>query len=618
MKSRNLFAFAGLSLAVAMVLASGCGNSASVATPSGDAPTSPSDPEAPVEPESPSEPGNQNCSGGSYESTFEAVQKVIFDRYECVGCHSGASANGGLDLSPEVAYANLIEVPSTGSNLARVYPGSRNRSSLWLKVYVHADPGVTDLAPMPPAGPVPTDDENELLRLWILGGAPETGVVLGTEELFPGCLADPVPQNIRPLEAPDRTEGVQFVMPGFDLYAASEAEVCFATYYDVSDEVPDQYKSEDGEAFYFDGWEVRQDAVSHHLIVFLPVADAGDLTPEDFPDWNCAGGPREGDACDPRDKEACGLKGICRTPVRKSLACGGYTPALTQQSLAVQQAQSAQTFYEGTYRQWPLEGIMLWNSHSFNLTTQDHILNGRFNLHFAEDRRFPQQEAGGFDTLFGIPKLLFEGTDPYTEQVLCERMVLPQGTRITAISSHTHSLGKHFWYELPGGEHIYDSYVYNDPLTMELEEPMAFDDPDPEQRTLTYCSLYRNGLDEDGNPLPEEVTRASKIEYPVPFGDSGIGLCEPIRCINQDMYDVDCDDGIDNNAGDDAACDSALGRGDGVCDACRITGGITTENEMFGAQVWYFIAPGFADEPVLFPDSISIPGIIGGGGRPSR
>ena len=33
--------------------------------------------------------------------------------------------------------------------------------------------------------------------------------------------------------------------------------------------------------------------------------------------------------------------------------------------------------------------------------------------------------------------------------------------------------------------------------------------------------------------------------------------------------------------GDDAACDSAPGLGDGVCDACPVLGGVTTEDEMF-------------------------------------
>ena len=39
-------------------------------------------------------------------------------------CH-GSAKQGGLDLSPDVAYENLFEVPSTASEFPRVNPGTR-------------------------------------------------------------------------------------------------------------------------------------------------------------------------------------------------------------------------------------------------------------------------------------------------------------------------------------------------------------------------------------------------------------------------------------------------------------------------------------------------------------
>ena len=49
---------------------------------------------------------------GPFSGTFEAVEELIFQRYGCTerACH-GSSASGGLDLSPGVAYHNLVEVP---------------------------------------------------------------------------------------------------------------------------------------------------------------------------------------------------------------------------------------------------------------------------------------------------------------------------------------------------------------------------------------------------------------------------------------------------------------------------------------------------------------------------
>jgi len=44
-----------------------------------------------------------------------------------------------------------------------------------------------------------------------------------------------------------------------------------------------------------------------------------------------------------------------------------------------------------------------------------------------------------------------------------------------------------------------------------------------------------------------------------------------------------------NGVDDDASCDTSPGAGDGWCDACRITGGESTENEMFLPLGGYFV-----------------------------
>jgi hypothetical protein len=40
-----------------------------------------------------------------------------------------------------------------------------------------------------------------------------------------------------------------------------------------------------------------------------------------------------------------------------------------------------------------------------------------------------------------------------------------------------------------------------------------------------------------------------------------------------------------------ANCDSSLGLGDGVCDACPLEGGVTTEDEMYIMLGLYYVAP---------------------------
>src|SRR4029434_2652315 len=61
-------------------------------------------------------PAQPSCEGATYASTFAAIQDVVFARH---GCNhdvcTGSPASGGLDLRPDVAYGNLLEVPSLGS-----------------------------------------------------------------------------------------------------------------------------------------------------------------------------------------------------------------------------------------------------------------------------------------------------------------------------------------------------------------------------------------------------------------------------------------------------------------------------------------------------------------------
>src|SRR5262249_18605756 len=95
--------------------------------------------------------------------------------------------------------------------------------------------------------------------------------------------------------------------------------------------------------------------------------------------------------------------------------------------------------------------------------------------------------------------------------------------------------------------------------------PLAFDSPDPRQRVLHYCSLYNNGVAADGTPDPTTVTRASHVP---PQGFQ----CQPVACTAGR---------IGASCATDATCDSSPGGRDGVCDACRITGGGGTENEKF-------------------------------------
>src|SRR4029453_16945774 len=148
--------------------------------------------------------------GTAFESTFQGIQSAIFERHGCTAqaCHGAAPGQGGLALSPAVAYRNLLQAKSSASAFNRVEPGDQRRSFLWLKLAAATDPpqpppgGQVAGAPMPNGLAPLSADELELMRLWIYNGAPETGTVAGTEPLLKACLPIPKPILIEPLSPP--------------------------------------------------------------------------------------------------------------------------------------------------------------------------------------------------------------------------------------------------------------------------------------------------------------------------------------------------------------------------------------------------------------------------------
>jgi len=141
-------------------------------------------------PGAPSAPGPE-CEGEAFASTFEGIQRVVFEKRGCTQevCH-GSAAQGGLELSPDVAYRNLFDVPAVLSTLKRIEPGDKDRSFLWLKLAAATQPGSVAItgAPMPNGLPPISAQELEAIRLWIYAGAPETGTVTGTETLLDARL----------------------------------------------------------------------------------------------------------------------------------------------------------------------------------------------------------------------------------------------------------------------------------------------------------------------------------------------------------------------------------------------------------------------------------------------
>jgi hypothetical protein len=228
-------------------------------------------------------------------------------------------------------------------------------------------------------------------------------------------------------------------------------------------------------------------------------------------------------------------------------------------------AQTAQYYRaprDGLYETFPLRGLLYWNSHAFNLTNTKTELNVWVNLFYAKDPKHEVRTVAVTDKI-GIAA----GQAPFTIKNYCSTWTAPQHAQMYQLSSHTHKRGSNFTVDDPEGKRIYTSAIYSDPVELLFDPPMVFDSEDPAKRTLKYCADFNNGLTKDGTPDTDLVTKLSTMPDRT--------TCKPVACASGKIGAA-C-----NGPDDDAACDSKPGAGDGSCDACTITGGQTTENEMF-------------------------------------
>ena len=627
----------------------------------------------------------QDCEK-QFSSTYELLQEAIFEQRGCTDdiCH-GAAVSGGLDLRAEVSYDNLIDRPATSVLGAfRVVPGQKDESLLFVNLAARTLPGqwTAPLREMP-LGALPglSIDELEAVRRWIEYGAPQAGVVPGTDELLDACLPPAEPVEIAPLPEPAVGEGVQLRMPRWILPPRSEDEVCFASYYDFTGRVPAESLIADGTKFRVNRSQIRQDPLSHHLISSVYEGSASPTHPS-WGTYSCKGGPLDGMACDPTDGMACGDGFGCATDPVSLVACIGYGPSDARFGFdafgitGVQETAAQFDFAPGVFFEFPIKGTIVWNSHAFNLTMQPGKLEAWLNLYFApvEDQKHEVLR------IFDVSQIFKMVVPAFSTREVCHFYRFPRNAHLFELNSHMHKRGKRFriWTGefacdggpsrdqacVPGGPDfdspdicaghpcrslrdmlpgdcngdgrvtvdelirtvrialglmeidtcadadvdrdssvavseivqsvnaalsgatvaierdaddalLYTSLLYDDPLTLRFDPPMVLDATAQMDRSLTYCALYDNGFTD-----PTDVkTRSSSPETPGGIGGGFGGPCAETTHCTSGRTGAPCGGG--NQMGKDRSCDSAVGVADGVCEACTLRGGVTTEDEMF-------------------------------------
>ena len=208
------------------------------------------------------------------QSTGLRVYEIMQEK--CATCHNHADPQGGLDLEGAGAntstkfadvYGNIVgQIPANEIAAENgdhyIYKGRADRSFLFRKINANLDETITlkegEGQSMPAyGGGVLTEVETELIRQWILFGAPTSGTVVDEsllETYYSGMGQTSFPDG--PPEAPAAEEGFQIKMGPFFLEPGGEVE--FFTKYEL--DLP-----EDVEVTRLD---VKFSNYSHHFIMY--------------------------------------------------------------------------------------------------------------------------------------------------------------------------------------------------------------------------------------------------------------------------------------------------------------------------------------------------------------
>ena len=76
----------------------------------------------------------------------------------------------------------------------------------------------------------------------------------------------------------------------------------------------------------------------------------------------------------------------------------------------------------------PIKGVVIWNSHAFNLTEQDTTLEQYINIYFADEDEQLYRQRG----IFQANEIFDMYVPPYQEQEICSTYTIPEGSHLVA------------------------------------------------------------------------------------------------------------------------------------------------------------------------------------------
>jgi hypothetical protein len=135
---------------------------------------------------------------------------------------------------------------------------------------------------------------------------------------------------------------------------------------------------------------------------------------------------------------------VCASAPVSTVACIGYGPGDASigtgtQSLFTTMETSVKG-EDGIFAEAKLSGILVWDSHAFNVTDSPAPLDIWVNFDFAA----PDEQLLPLQWFVDISAIAAMRVAPFGMEEVCNRHVMPDGARLLDLFSHTHKRGKRF------------------------------------------------------------------------------------------------------------------------------------------------------------------------------
>ena len=388
-----------------------------------------SDDEDIVNPEEPVNPPDDRVS------TFQAIQTYVFES-SCANsaCHAVPTVAGGLDLTDEVAYTNLVNVKpqnptAAAEGMLRVQPNRPENSFLLTKLM---GPEHDEGQRMPRDGGKLHPDKIEAIRKWIAAGAPQKTVVDGIPDI--SNLIDLPPETFSPPPLP--RDGVQLHLPAFEIAPGTEKEVFYALRLPVDEDI------------FVNRIEIYYPEGSHHFILYQltkaqPLSTVRELDPNN--------------------------------PVH---LLDGH-----EFIVGTQTAETLYEFPEGVALRFGHDTVYDMNSHFVNLSGTDPLQGEAYvNLY-----TIPKEQVEHVATSLFLPNFNIR-VPPGETRTTKLTWLTREPIHLFMLSSHMHRHGDNFQIMRLNGELLHESFAYDDPPTDLFNPPIRLEAGDG----LTFQCTHTN------------------------------------------------------------------------------------------------------------------------------